>query len=224
MVRDAKRRDQPYFFMGEQSHGRFTGKMEELQCFIPGVLALGAFHANLRREHSENGGSPLNEYENRMVQEREQHLKLAHVLAESCAAMFHESPTGLAPESITFDDHHWTPYDMKYQLRPETVESLFILHSLTGNALYREWAWSIFEAIEEHCRTKIGFSGIVNVLQLPPRLDDEMESYFLAETLKYFYLLFNDDAAIRAPLVDFVFNTEAHPLRVIRDVKHFAVK
>ena len=37
-----------------------------------------------------------------------------------------------------------------------------------------------------------------------------MESFWLAETLKYFYLLFEDDPEV-LPLDKWVFNTEAHP-------------
>lgn len=39
-----------------------------------------------------------------------------------------------------------------------------------------------------------------------------METFFLGETLKYFYLLFSEDSLI--PLDSFVFNTEAHPLPI----------
>jgi mannosyl-oligosaccharide alpha-1,2-mannosidase len=39
-----------------------------------------------------------------------------------------------------------------------------------------------------------------------------MESFFLAETLKYFYLLFSDPSVI--PLDKYIFNTEAHPLPI----------
>ena len=41
---------------------------------------------------------------------------------------------------------------------------------------------------------------------------DSLDSYFLAETLKYFYLLFSEEDII--PLDQWVFNTEAHPLPV----------
>ena len=41
---------------------------------------------------------------------------------------------------------------------------------------------------------------------------DSMPSYFLAETLKYLYLLFSEDDVI--PLDQYVFNTEAHPFPV----------
>jgi hypothetical protein len=50
-------------------------------------------------------------------------------------------------------------------------------------------------------------------MQIPPGLSNKMESFFLAETLKYFYLLFEDDPNV-LPLDQWVFNTEAHPLPV----------
>jgi mannosyl-oligosaccharide alpha-1,2-mannosidase len=44
-----------------------------------------------------------------------------------------------------------------------------------------------------------------------PAHEDSMESYWLAETLKYFYLLYSEPDLVS--LDDFVLNTEAHPLR-----------
>ena len=40
-----------------------------------------------------------------------------------------------------------------------------------------------------------------------------MQSFFLAETLKYFYLLYSPSSVI--PLDEWVFNTEAHPLKIV---------
>lgn len=40
-----------------------------------------------------------------------------------------------------------------------------------------------------------------------------MQSYFLSETLKYLYLLFSPSSVIS--LDEWVFNTEAHPLRIV---------
>jgi len=34
-------------------------------------------------------------------------------------------------------------------LSPETAESLFVLHQVTGNPIYREWGWQIYQAIEK---------------------------------------------------------------------------
>jgi len=46
--------------------------------------------------------------------------------------------------------------------------------------------------------------------------DDMMQSFFLAETLKYLYLLFSPSTVI--PLDEWVFNTEAHPVRIVSRV------
>ena len=42
---------------------------------------------------------------------------------------------------------------------------------------------------------------------------DKQESFFMAETLKYLYLLFSSDNLL--PLDEYVFNTEAHPFMVM---------
>ena len=46
----------------------------------------------------------------------------------------------------------------------------------------------------------------------PPGLRDKMESFFMSETLKYFYLLFSDE--VKIPLDKYVINTEAHPIPI----------
>ncbi|TYJ12774.1 hypothetical protein E1A91_A10G003500v1 [Gossypium mustelinum] len=96
-------------------------------------------------------------------------------------------------------------------LRPETVESLFYLWRLTGNVTYQEWGWNIFQAFEKNCRIESGYVGLTDVnLALK---DNKMQTFFLAETLKYLYLLFSPPTVI--PLDEWVFNTEAHPLRIV---------
>lgn len=47
------------------------------------------------------------------------------------------------------------------QLRPETVESLFILYRITGKTIYRTWAYEIFCSFEIYSRVQHGYSGIV---------------------------------------------------------------
>ncbi|OWM69508.1 hypothetical protein CDL15_Pgr013969 [Punica granatum] len=96
-------------------------------------------------------------------------------------------------------------------LRPETVESLFYLSRLTGNKTYKEWGWNIFQAFEENSRVEGGYVGLKDVNTGVK--DNMMQSFFLAETLKYLYLLFSPPSVI--PLDEWVFNTEAHPLRIV---------
>ncbi|KAI0955388.1 hypothetical protein AcW1_006986 [Taiwanofungus camphoratus] len=99
-----------------------------------------------------------------------------------------------------------------YLLRPETIESLFVLFRTTGNPVWRERGWFIFEAIERETKTATGYASVKNVLRSPAALKDDMPSYFLAETLKYLYLLFHGEELV--PFDRWVFNTEAHPLPV----------
>ena len=98
-------------------------------------------------------------------------------------------------------------------LRPEAIESWFYLYRLTGEKIYQEYGWKVFEAMEKYAKLPHGYSSVQNVKKLPPQFRDHMESFFLAETLKYLYLLFADDQSI-LPLTEYVFNTEAHPLPI----------
>ena len=101
-------------------------------------------------------------------------------------------------------------------LRPETVESLFVLHRVTRDPVYREWGWEILQAFNRSCRVASGgFTTVRNVNNNHPTKMDKMESFFLAETLKYLFLLFTDEDLL--PLDKWVFNTEAHPLPVWTD-------
>ena len=74
------------------------------------------------------------------------------------------------------------------------------------------WPCSNLQALERHCRTDGGYTGIRDVYQSSPSQDDVQQSFFLAETLKYLYLTFSEDSLI--PLDKWVFNTEAHPLPI----------
>ncbi|KAL9713657.1 hypothetical protein Ac2012v2_003268 [Leucoagaricus gongylophorus] len=100
-----------------------------------------------------------------------------------------------------------------YLLRPEALETFFYMWKLTGDIKWRERGWSIFEAIEKHAKTRYGYASISDVdRERPGPNKNEMPSFFLAETLKYLYLLFKEDDIV--PLDSWVFNTEAHPLPV----------
>ena len=112
------------------------------------------------------------------------------------------------------------PADAHNLLRPETLESLFYMYRITGDKVYRDWGWQIFQAFEKH--TKIpggGYSSISNVKNADkPSFRDKMESFFLGETLKYLFLLFGDDPNL-LPLDKYVFNTEAHPLPIRTNIQ-----
>ncbi|KAH7416765.1 glycoside hydrolase family 47 protein [Cadophora sp. MPI-SDFR-AT-0126] len=122
------------------------------------------------------------------------------------------------PEGITAID------DRRYILRPEAIESVFLMYRMTGKSEYAEAAWRMFQAVEKISRTKIAAAAIADVTikfegngnggegdkELGQKMDS-MESFWLAETLKYFYLCFEEWDAVS--LDEWVLNTEAHPLR-----------
>ena len=102
--------------------------------------------------------------------------------------------------------------DKRYVLRPEAIESIFVLYRITGDEALVEAAWEMFMAINKHTKTSYGNAALTDVLvnKKPPK-EDRMESFWLAGTLKYFYLIFSEPSLIS--LDEFVFNTEAHPFR-----------
>lgn len=106
------------------------------------------------------------------------------------------TPTGLSPEAV---DESFSPLQGNeyYLLRPEVVESLYILHYLTGDPIYREFGWEIFQSIQKYCKTSIAYGKYPNVLNTDlGEPSNEMESFFLAETLKYLFLLFDTESDI----------------------------
>ena len=84
----------------------------------------------------------------------------------------------------------------KYILRPEAIESVFIMYRITGDEYWREKGWKMFSAIQSYTLTDIANSAISDVTSQVPVFDDTMESFWLAETLKYFYLLYSDPSLI----------------------------
>lgn len=111
---------------------------------------------------------------------------------------------GLAPGFIDI-------VDPRYMLRPEAIESIFVLYRITGDRILQDKAWNMFQAIESRAKTDIAYAAISDVTAEETELFDSMESFWTAETLKYFFLIFSEPDHIS--LDEYVFNTEAHPLR-----------
>lgn len=81
----------------------------------------------------------------------------------------------------------------------------------------RDWAWEIWQSIERECKTDVAYGALSNVRVSHSSVDDRMESFFLAETIKYLYLAQDPDKPV--DLMKSVFNTEAHPMSIFTD-KH----
>ncbi len=93
-------------------------------------------------------------------------------------------------------------------LRPELLESTFVLYSLTRDESYLHAGASIMAAINSQSRVRCGFASVADVQT--KRLDDRMDSYFLAETTKYLFLLF--DSALMPSGHLPLYSNRTHPL------------
>uniref|UniRef100_A0A8C6PZC3 alpha-1,2-Mannosidase n=1 Tax=Nothobranchius furzeri TaxID=105023 RepID=A0A8C6PZC3_NOTFU len=117
-----------------------------------------------------------------------------------------------------------------YPLRPELIESAMYLFRATGDHTYLQLGLDALESIERITRTPCGYASVKDLRD--HQLDNRMESFFLAETIKYLYLLFDpahflhgggregdgswEEGGEGGQCVlgagGFIFNTEAHPL------------
>jgi mannosyl-oligosaccharide alpha-1,2-mannosidase len=178
---------------------------QHLVCFAGGMLALGG-------QLIRNGT----------------HVDVGRKLGDGCAWAYKHAPIGIMPEVFSMSacptlsecefegQRGQSPFnsvsDGRYILRPEAIETIFYLYRITGDAKYRDVAWDMFQAIEKHTHTEFANAAIRDVTRENPEKDDSMESFWMAETLKYFYLIFSEPGFIS--LDNFVFNTEAHPFQI----------
>ncbi|GFF23440.1 probable mannosyl-oligosaccharide alpha-1,2-mannosidase 1B [Aspergillus udagawae] len=152
-------------------------------------------------------------------------------LVDGCADTYHQTLTGIGPESFGWDEHS-VPDDQRefyeragfyiqsgaYILRPEVIESFYYAYRVTGKKQYRDWVWNAFVNINKYSRTESGFAELtdVNAVNGGGRYDNQ-ESFLFAEVLKYAYLTHAPEDEWQVQRGDgnkFVFNTEAHPVRV----------
>ncbi|KAI4086831.1 MAG: hypothetical protein LQ344_007232 [Seirophora lacunosa] len=204
-------------------------KMDHLVCFMPGTIALAATGGKTVAEAKKAG---------QWGEKEQADLDLAIELTKTCWGMYKTTATGLAPEITFFeideppksevdgpfrsaelvpgasaewkDDYVIKGQDAHNLQRPETVETLFYMWRITGDEMYREWGWEMFRSFVNYTRVEgdAGFTSLASVLDVPPSTRDNMESFWLAETLKYFYLLFSPTDVL--PLDTIILNTEAH--------------
>ncbi|KAF9474075.1 seven-hairpin glycosidase [Pholiota conissans] len=216
-------------YVGIMDRDNISPIFEHLVCFLPGTLMLGVTVLDLTPEERE-----LHEWAAHglaytcYISYADQATglgpeRLAMVpgerwvdkIAEWRAQGGHGPPPGIlesGPQSDK-DRRDYTNLDGRYLLRPETVESLFYMWRITGDPKWRDRAYEIYQAIEKYTRTELGYASVNNVDSTTGGNMDEMPSFFLAETLKYLYLIFDDVDNIS--LNRWVFNTEAHPLPML---------
>ncbi|KAI5300819.1 maturation of Asn-linked oligosaccharides protein, partial [Ascosphaera pollenicola] len=195
-------------FLNDYNNGQLSQHSGHLNCFNGGNFILGG-----------------------QVLDRQDFIDYGLKLTEGCRATYAATTTGIGPESFGWDPKRvpsgqedffekngfWID-NASYDLRPEAIESFYYAWRATGDTKYQDWVWEAFEAIRKYTKTKSAFSAISNVMDPNGgRQLDNQESFLYAEVLKYCYITFAEEAdwqSAKDGKNNFVYNTEAHPVRV----------
>lgn len=215
-----------------------TPKMDHLVCFLPGTIALGVTGGSSVSEAKARLGSAWTKKHDEDLELAKELMKtcwgmykvMETGLAPEIAYFELDDPPRKwvpldqdPPKSASLNEWHdgqWRkdydihPNDVHNLQRPETVESLFYMYRITGDAMYREWGWEMFQSFVKHTKVEdddgvpYAFTSLDSAKHVPARQRDNMESFWLAETLKYMFLLFSPESDF--PLDEIVINTEGH--------------
>ena len=153
---------------------------EHLSCFIGGLFALGG----------------------RLFQQ-EDDVEIGEKLARGCMYAYKAMPTGMMPERYNmvacasrttchWDNDVWveerakrrewkehlplgftTAKDPRYILRPEAIESVFVLYRVTGNQAFQEAAWDMFQAVANGTKTEFANAAVLDVTKGGQQLPQE---------------------------------------------------
>ena len=192
-----------FTIVGEKPDGignSLSPKMDHLVCFLPGTIALAATGGLTEAEAKKLPS---------WSKKKESEMQLARELMHTCWGMYKYMATGLAAEITYFEiaephlpegaphnppanfdadpeatwrqDFVVKQNDVHNLQRPETVESLFYMWRITGDVKYREWGWDMFTSFVEHTAVaeKGGFTSLSNANVIPPKVRDNMESFWL---------------------------------------------
>lgn len=205
-----KYKPRPALMQAWNSDKTIINASQHLACFDGGNILLGAqvMYESIHtpRSYGKWGANDLDDI---------YHFGLD--LVEGCHYVYSHTATGIGPDffswrgtdTINLKTPFFStpePMDKAYGLRPEVIESYYYAFRVTGDPIYQDWAWDAFVAFEKFCKTEFGYASIKDVnLWLPPATDveetkkrikenwlDQQESFWLAETLKYLYLIFVD--------------------------------
>lgn len=117
------------------------------------------------------------------------------------------------PEAFTTDFQvHWG----QHPLRPEFLESTYLLYLATDDPYYLRVGEQVLRSLQKHAWVPCGYAAVKDVRTGVH--EDRMDSFVLAETFKYLYLLFAKPSDLIIDLDQFIFTTEAHllPLSLAR--------
>ncbi|KAB2578857.1 Mannosyl-oligosaccharide alpha-1,2-mannosidase [Lasiodiplodia theobromae] len=206
-------------FLAWHNGTRVEGYSEHLACFDGGNFILGG-----------------------LVLQEQRYVDFGLKLVDGCEAIYNQTLTGLGPDIFRWDpvgsNQSTVPANQtafyqragfyidagSYGIGPEALESFYYAYRATGDRKYQDYIWNAFQNLRQFAAVDdVGFS-ILRDVNAPAGggFGNYQPSFFLAETLKYAYLAHAPQAAVHvsggqtADAQDWVFNTEAHPMKVVR--------
>ncbi|WCJ23917.1 Alpha-mannosidase I MNS4 [Euphorbia peplus] len=121
---------------------------------------------------------------------------------------------GFTPEGFNLATLSVQHGQNSYPLRPELIESTYWLYKATRDPRYLDAGRDMVTSLQYGARCPCGYCHITDV-ELHKK-EDHMESFFLAETVKYLWLLFDlgsgPDNLVENGPYKYVFSTEGHLL------------
>ena len=161
---------------------------------------------------------------------KEEQIDIGEKLTRGCVYAYQNFPDGLMPDRSvleacpTLDPCEYEPTDnstspagftvkdARYAIRPEAIESLFVLYRVTGLPDLQDVAWNMWKSIKNATETDT-FTTPSNGSETEIETEERtpLNTYPLAQTLKYLWLMFSDEDVMS--LDQWVFNTEGHPFR-----------
>ena len=224
-----------FTFIGERPNGldgSFDPKMLHSSCSFPGTIALALTGGTPVPELKTS--LKWHDEDEDQLELAKQLLRTCYgmyqatptgLAPEAVRFHIHDPPqmlsdgTLISTADITSTDTSWIrDYIIKPDVRdstnlqsPSTISSLFYLYRLTGDITYRHWGWDIFESFIQHTDAGAdnGYTSLDDVTLTPPPQRDHMSPAWMAETLKWFYLLFGPEDVLK--LNEVVFSGAAHP-------------
>ncbi|KAM6545593.1 hypothetical protein CsatB_026329 [Cannabis sativa] len=121
---------------------------------------------------------------------------------------------GFTPEGFNLATLSVQHGQKSYPLRPELIESTYWLYKATRDPRYLDAGRDMVASLQYSARCACGYCHISDVEF--HKQEDHMESFFLAETIKYLWLLFDlavgPDNLVENGPYKYVFSTEGHIL------------
>lgn len=190
------RRNKDRYFFSTIKNKEIHYEESHLSYFLPGTLMLAyKYHPGKSRE---------------LYKFLSKKLLAAHLLNHR------SNPSKLSGESYSYDKGEFVVMDDKYKLRPEFIESIFYSWRIFSDPKSKKIAWKIYQNIKKYCFVDNSFTTVSSVNKKALVHENLMDSFFLSETMKYLYLIFSDKSVFN--LDEYIFTTEAHPLKKLNFV------